>query len=116
MPSWRRTCAAMPASLSEVSLPTVLLHAGSRQIPASHRGCAAACRQPASFPRVLSLQLDFAPGLATPQITPLGHFAWHVPRHTSMSLHTPTTCQHMLAHTLHTCVGLHTYSTHSCRL
>lgn len=63
------------------------MQAPIRSLPATE----AACRQPASFPRVLSLQLDFAPGLATTQVTHLGPFAWHVPRHTSESLHSPTT-------------------------
>lgn len=64
------------------------MQAPVRSLPATE----AACRQPASFPRVLSLQLDFAPGLATPRVTHLGPFAQHVLRHTSVSLHTPTTC------------------------
>lgn len=61
MPGWRGTCTAMPASPSEVSAAP--LCAGS-----CGRGCVAACRQPAGFPRVLSLHMDFALGLAAPRV------------------------------------------------
>ena len=100
MLGWRGTCAATPASLSEVSAARCPLCAGSCQTPAHHRGCAAPCRQPAGFPRVLSLQSDFALGQAAPRVTRLEPFARQMPRqprHTRVSLHTPATLWCMLA-------------------
>lgn len=75
MPSWRVTCAAMPAFPSEVSAA----HCPSpcRLLPdhCLHRGCMAAYRQPAGFPGGLSLQTAFTLGLAAPRVTHLGLLA-----------------------------------------
>lgn len=49
-------------------------------------------------------------------MTHLGPFAWHVPRHTCVSLHTPATRQRVLAYLLHTCAGLNLCTALPCTL
>lgn len=115
-PGWRGTCTTMPASPSEVSAAHYPLPCRLPPGPCPPQGLCSSSRQPASFPRVLSLLSDFALGLAGPWVTHLGPFAQQVPRHACVSLHIPTTVQCMLACTLYLCAGLHTSSTRSCRL
>lgn len=119
MPSWRETCAAMPASPSEVSAahrPTpcrLLPH------PCPPQGLCSSGQTACWLPKGARPPAGLCSGTGSPLRDPWGALCTASARaaqaHACVLAH-PCTLQCMLACTLHTCAGLHTSSTCSCRL